>query len=156
MALEEYQRKRRFTKTPEPSATLREEGEYRFVVQEHQASHLHWDFRLELPENVDGTGFWVLKSWAIPKEPPQEKGIKRLAVEVEDHPVDYIDFEGEIPQGEYGAGQVIIWDQGRFSLIKRTKDEIEFELFGQKLKGTYVLLRTHWQGKNKNWLFFKK
>ncbi len=156
MPLEKYRAKRRFDKTWEPKGELVEKGEYFFVVQKHQASHLHWDFRLELPENTDGSGFWVLKSWAIPKEPPQEAGVKRLAVQVEDHPVDYLDFEGEIPEGQYGAGRVEIWDSGNFNLIQRTGDKLEFELFGQKLKGFYVLVRTKMGGNSQNWLLFKK
>src|SRR4030042_3616072 len=117
-----------------------------FVIQEHHASHLHWDFRLEL----DG----VLKSWAIPKEPPKEKGVKRLAIEVEDHDLSYANFEGEIKEG-YGKGIVKIWDKGNFKLIKRTPKEIEFELKGKKLKGKYVLLKTNFNDNKKNWLIFK-
>lgn len=116
---------------------------YRFVVQEHKARRLHWDFRLEL----DG----VLKSFAVPKGPPEEPGIRRLAVEVEDHPVNYITFEGTIPKGEYGAGTVKIWDKGKFKLKHRTKDIYEFILYGKRLNGTYALVRF----KDRNWLMIK-
>ena len=105
----------------------------KFVIQEHHAKHLHWDFRLELDK--------VLKSWAIPKKPPKEKGTKRLAVQVDDHALSYIGFEGIIPKGMYGAGTVKIWDKGTFKLIERTKDKIEFDLKGKKLKGRYELIR---------------
>lgn len=115
----------------------------RFVVQEHHASHLHWDFRLEL----DG----VLVSWAVPKGPPTEPGVKRLAIRVEDHPLDYIDFEGVIPEGEYGAGTVEIWDSGEYRLIDRSPRALEFELLGKRLRGVYKLLNM----KDKNWLMFK-
>ncbi|MBU2104825.1 MAG: 3'-phosphoesterase, partial [Nanoarchaeota archaeon] len=117
-----------------------------FTVQEHNASHLHWDFRLEL----DG----VLKSWAVPKEPPTEKGLKRLAIEVEDHDLSYANFEGDIKEG-YGKGSVKIWDKGTFKLIKKTSKEIEFELKGKKLKGKYVLLKTNFGKKENGWLIFK-
>lgn len=156
MSLEEYSKKRKFNKTTEPKGKTTLKGEFRFVIHKHQASHLHWDFRLELPENADGSGFWVLKSWAVPKEPPAEGGVKRLAVGVEDHPVDYISFEGEIPEGQYGAGIVKIWDSGSFNLKNRTENEIEFELLGKKLKGNYALVHTKMGGNPKNWLFFKK
>jgi DNA ligase D-like protein (predicted 3'-phosphoesterase) len=116
----------------------------RFVIQKHSATHLHYDFRLEL----DG----VLKSWAIPKEPPSEAGIKRLAVQVEDHDLNYIGFEGMIPKGEYGAGKVEVWDKGTFKLKYRTQDKIMLTLDGSKLTGDYTLLRFK---KNENWLFFK-
>lgn len=116
----------------------------RFVIQKHQATHLHYDFRLEM----DG----VLKSWAVPKEPPKKAGVKRLAVQVEDHALDYIDFEGTIPEGMYGAGTVEIWDKGAYMLKTRRENKIEFTLQGSKLKGDYVLIRF----RNKNWLFFKK
>lgn len=115
----------------------------RFVVQKHHASHLHWDFRLEL----DG----VLKSWAVPKEPPSESKDKRLAVEVEDHDIDYIDFEGEIPEGHYGAGKVEIWDKGDFALESRDNKKLVFQLNGEKLNGRYILINTS----GRNWLFFK-
>jgi len=117
----------------------------RFVVQEHHASHLHWDFRLEM----DG----VLKSWAVPKEPPTQPGIRRLAVEVEDHPLSYIDFEGVIEEGQYGAGKVNVWDKGNYMLESRKSDKIVFELMGNKLKGRYTLV--HFSDKPENWLFFK-
>jgi DNA ligase D-like protein (predicted 3'-phosphoesterase) len=117
----------------------------RFVVQKHAATHLHFDFRLEM----DG----VLKSWAIPKEPSTEPNVKRLAVEVEDHPVSYIDFEGTIAEGEYGAGTVEIWDKGTYSLESRKLNMLVFNLNGTRLNGDYVLLRFK-QGKN--WLFFKR
>lgn len=151
--LKEYQEKRRFEKTPEPAGEIRETGHNRFVVQEHHASHLHYDFRLEMTATPEG-GEWVLKSWAVPKGVPTEIGVKHLAVAVEDHPVDYIDFEGKIPAGLYGAGTVRIWDRGRYKLIKRTAKEIELILDGKLLQGCYVLVRTDWKG-NDNWLVFK-
>ncbi len=141
--LDDYAKKRRFARTPEPSGKVKRRGGNRFVVQEHHASRLHWDFRLEL----DG----VLKSWAVPKGPPEEPGIKRLAVHVEDHPVDYITFEGSIPKGEYGAGTVKIWDKGTFKLKRRTDDIYEFWLKGKRLKGKYALVRF----KERNWLMLK-
>ena len=118
-----------------------------FVVQEHHAKHLHYDFRLE----IEG----VLKSWAVPKEPPKVKGVKRLAVAVADHDIDYANFEGKIPEGEYGAGKVKVWDKGRYKMISKHKSKIVFELKGKKLKGEYVLLRFEKAGP-KNWLLFKK
>jgi len=117
----------------------------RFAIQKHYATHLHYDFRLEM----DG----VLKSWAVPKEPPTESGVKRLAVLVEDHELSYIDFEGIIPEGMYGAGKVEIWDRGTYTLKHRSRDKIVFTLHGEKLSGDYVLVR--FKG-DKNWLFFKK
>lgn len=116
----------------------------RFVIHKHLARKLHFDFRLELGG--------VLKSWAVPKGMPMEKGVKRLAVQVEDHPLDFINFEGTIPKGEYGAGTIIIWDTGTYELLKKTDKIIEFYLHGKKIFGKYVLLI--W--KNKNWLLFKK
>ncbi|MFH0832796.1 MAG: DNA polymerase ligase N-terminal domain-containing protein [Candidatus Aenigmatarchaeota archaeon] len=122
-----------------------------FVIQIHRAKKLHWDFRIEL----DG----VLKSWAVPKEPPKEKGIKRLAIMVEDHDLSYANFEGTIPEGSYGAGTVKIWDSGSYELKERKKSELIFVLHGKKLNGEYVLLKlkpsTKFKGKN-NWLFFRK
>jgi DNA ligase D-like protein (predicted 3'-phosphoesterase) len=117
----------------------------RFVVQRHDASRLHWDFRLEM----DG----VLKSWAVPKEPPTRPGLRRLAVAVEDHDLDYIDFRGVIPEGEYGAGTVEIWDRGDFELESRKPKKIVFELHGEKMKGRYTLV--HFTEKAENWLLFK-
>src|SRR3990167_6533930 len=115
----------------------------RFVIQKHKSTHLHFDFRLEM----DG----VLKSWAVPKGLPEEPGIKRLAVAVEDHPLGYIDFEGVIPEGSYGAGEVEIWDKGEYELESREKDKIVFHLAGKKLKGRYALIHTN----DKNWLILK-
>ncbi|TAK35375.1 MAG: 3'-phosphoesterase [Chloroflexota bacterium] len=143
--MEEYKRKRDFGATPEPAGRPGETCGDRFVVQEHHASHLHWDFRLEM----DG----VLKSWAVPKGPPLEPGVKRLAVQVEDHPVEYIDFAGTIPADQYGGGTVEIWDAGRFTLEERREDRLSFELHGQKLVGSYALIRT---GPGKNWLLMKR
>jgi len=98
----------------------------------------------------------VLKSWAVPKEPPTIKGIKRLAIQVEDHPLNYANFEGEIPKGNYGAGKVEIWDAGTYELDDLKRDKIEFELHGKKLKGKYVLVKTKYgKQKDKSWLFFK-
>ena len=119
-----------------------------FVVHEHHATHLHWDLRLE----IGG----LLKSWALPKTPPRTAGIKRLAIQVEDHVRSYANFEGEIPEGQYGAGKVIIWDRGKFHLIEKSDTKFLFELKGLKLKGRYVLVRTHYGDKpEKSWLFFK-
>ncbi len=112
-------------------------------MQEHHASRLHWDFRLEM----EG----VLKSWAIPKGPPLVKGIRRLAIEVEDHPLEYIDFEGVIPEGNYGAGIVSIWDKGYYKLMDKKTNKLTMALLGGKLKGGYVLVLT----KNNQWLMLK-
>ena len=119
----------------------------RFVIQEHHASHFHYDFRLEM----EG----VLKSWAIPKGPPIEPTEKRLAVLVEDHPLEYIYFEGVIPEGEYGAGQVLIWDKGTYELQEKKVDKISFSLEGEKLKGNFTLLRLKKGKKENEWLFLK-
>ena len=117
-----------------------------YVIQKHNASHLHWDLRLE----HDG----VLKSWAIPKEPPRKKGIKRLAVAVEDHDLGYEKFEGEIAKGEYGAGKVEIWDSGTYTAEKFDDKHIMIDIKGKKLKGAYVLINL--AGQKKNWLIFKR
>jgi DNA ligase D-like protein (predicted 3'-phosphoesterase) len=116
-----------------------------YVIQKHTATHLHFDLRLEM----DG----ALKSWAIPKEPPTSPAVKRLAVQVEDHPVEYASFEGTIAEGEYGAGTVEIWDKGTYKLIDRKEDKLIVEINGAKLSGVYVLVRFK---DKKNWLFFKK
>jgi DNA ligase D-like protein (predicted 3'-phosphoesterase) len=118
-----------------------------FVVQRHAARNLHWDFRIEL----NG----VLKSWAVPKEPPTKPGVKRLAVAVADHDLSYADFEGVIPEGQYGAGTVKIWDRGEYEMISEHKEKMVFLLKGKKMKGEYVLLRFAKAGE-KNWLLFKK
>lgn len=152
MALEEYKKKRDFKKTGEPAGKFSARDQNRFVVQKHAASHLHFDFRLE-------TG-GVLKSWAIPKEPSTDTSVKRLAVQVEDHPVDYIDFTGKIPEGEYGAGTVSIWDRGTYQNLKTdslTKQlsagQLEIKLAGKKLKGNFALVR--FKGQVKNWMLIK-
>ena len=116
----------------------------RFVIQKHAATHLHYDFRLEMDN--------VLKSWAIPKEPPTEPGIKRLAMQVEDHELSYIDYEGTIPKGQYGAGKVEIWDKGTYRLISKDKKMIVFTLNGKKLSGDYTLINFK---EDKNWLILK-
>ena len=144
MGLAEYQAKRDFDKTPEPVGNFENNGEGRFVVHRHQARHLHYDFRLEM----EG----VLKSWAVPKGVPTESGVRRLAVQVEDHPIDYIDFAGEIPEGQYGAGTVEVWDNGEFQLEKKESDRLEFTLNGKKLSGDYILIHTD----DKNWLLIKR
>lgn len=118
-----------------------------FVIHEHHATHLHWDMRL----SMDG----VLKSWALPKIPPTECGIKRLALQTQDHSLDYANFEGIIPKGLYGAGEVKIWDKGKYELITRAQNKIEFTLYGKKLKGTYVLFKFK-KGGNNQWLFLKE
>lgn len=122
---------------------MNDEGIY--VVQKHAATHLHFDLRLEM----DG----VLKSWAVPKELPTSPGVKRLIVQVEDHPLNYANFEGNIPAGEYGAGKVEIWDKGRYKMVDRKENKLVVDINGTRLKGTYVLVRFK---SEKNWLFFKK
>ena len=116
-----------------------------YVVQKHLASHLHYDLRLE----HNG----ALKSWALPKEPPLSAGTKRLAVEVEDHELGYENFEGIIPEGNYGAGKVEIWDKGSYEAEKFEKDRIVVDIKGERLSGRYVLVKL--KGQKKNWLFFK-
>ena len=155
MPLKEYEQKRDFGKTAEPQAKARLDGpaEAVFVVQKHKSTRLHYDFRLE----VDG----VLKSWAIPKGPSLNPSQKRLAVMVEDHPYDYKDFEGVIPQGEYGAGTVMIWDEGAYAVAEGDPagaleaGVMKFELDGKKLKGTFSLVHTRMGGKDQNWLLIK-
>jgi len=119
-----------------------------YVIHKHAASRLHYDLRLEM----DG----VLKSWAVPKEPPREEGVKRLAVAVEDHELDYANFEGSIPKGQYGAGTVDIWDKGTYEVLEKAKDKIIFCLMGSKLKGVFCLVKFKPDAADKNWLFFKK
>ncbi len=146
MTLTKYKTKRNLKKSGEPKAKIKKSKSRIWVIHKHHASHLHWDLRLEINK--------VLKSWAVPKEPPKTKGVKRLAIAVEDHPLDYATFEGTIPEGNYGAGKVEIWDNGTFELIKKTPKEIEFKLDGKKMKGTFVLIKTKY-GKGNSWLFFK-
>jgi bifunctional non-homologous end joining protein LigD len=139
MSLKEYTRKRNFGETAEPEAALGKHAEYRFVIQKHAASRLHYDFRLE----ING----VLKSWAVPKGVPFTKGEKRLAVQVEDHPVSYINFEGTIPKGQYGGGTVMVWDKGTFStddklsIRELSNGKLHFTLAGKKLQGDWYLVQ---------------
>ncbi|MCV9917440.1 DNA ligase D [Pseudomonas sp. BT-42-2] len=153
--LQEYQRKRDFSATPEP-AGKRQRGKQvhalQYCIQKHDASHLHYDFRLEL----DGT----LKSWAIPKGPSLDPKVRRLAVHVEDHPLDYADFEGNIPEGHYGAGDVIVWDRGIWEPegdphASYAKGKLRFRLQGEKLSGVWNLFRTHLAGKKEQWMLVK-
>jgi bifunctional non-homologous end joining protein LigD len=120
----------------------------KFVIHEHHASHLHFDFRLEMGG--------VLKSWAVPKGPSMNPADKRLAVMVENHDLEYAEFEGTIPEGEYGAGEVVIWDKGTYALVSGSIDsgKLEFRLNGTKLNGIFVLARM--KGKQKEWLLIKK
>lgn len=154
MDLNKYNKNRDFTSTTEPKGEIKKsEKELIFVVQEHVASHLHYDFRLEM----DG----VLKSWVIPKGPSMNPKEKRLAILVEDHPYAYKDFEGAIPEGNYGAGTVIVWDNGSYTLEDgNTKESIKkghlsFVLNGKKLKGEFALARLKIKQKNA-WLLIKK
>lgn len=157
MPLVEYRKKRHFDKTSEPAgkaAKSKPRGRLSYVIQKHAATRLHYDFRLEL----DG----VLKSWAVPKGPSFDPADKRLAVEVEDHPIEYAKFEGRIPEGEYGAGEVIVWDRGKWSPIGDPheglrKGNLKFELDGEKLRGEWVLVRLHGreQSGKPNWLLIK-
>ena len=119
----------------------------RFVVHEHDASRLHYDFRLEM----DG----VLRSWAVPKGPSMDPSEKRLAVQVEDHPLEYIDFEGTIPEGEYGAGTVGVWDHGTYTPLLEKAEEIKFSLNGEKLQGSFVLVKLKKGEKGNEWLLIK-
>jgi bifunctional non-homologous end joining protein LigD len=151
MSLTEYARKRNFAKTAEPRPKpATRKGQFRFVIQKHAASHLHYDFRLEL----GGT----LKSWAVPKGVPYKKGEKRLAMEVEDHPVSYIDFEGIIPQGQYGGGTVMVWDRGTYEPLSPSPSreleggKLHFILHGKKVQGEWYLVRLR-QGNQ--WLLIK-
>ena len=170
MPLEEYKRKRRFEETPEPPPKLEKKSQHRFVVQKHRATRLHYDFRLEM----EG----VLKSWAVPKGPSLDPNDKRLAMQVEDHPVSYFDFEGIIPEGNYGAGTVMVWDVGTWEplspqLVKGkyvpasdaeatamlTKGDLKIRLHGERLKGDFALI--HIKGrrpgsKGTEWLLIKK
>jgi DNA ligase D-like protein (predicted 3'-phosphoesterase) len=143
--LEAYRLKRNFALTSEPAGEARGTGESRFVVQEHHASQLHYDFRLE----IEG----VLRSWAIPKEPPQKPGIRHLAVQVEDHPLEYIDYEGTIPEGQYGAGTVLICDYGTYNLEESEPSKLKFILHGMKLRGHYALVRM--EKRPQDWLLIK-
>jgi DNA ligase D-like protein (predicted 3'-phosphoesterase) len=150
MKLKDYKEKRNFSNSPEPkeSKSRKKAGKLVYVIQRHQASHLHYDLRLE----EEG----VLKSWAIPKEPPQEEGIKRLAVQTEDHPLGYEEFEGVIPEGQYGAGKVETWDKGDYIPLEVTASKWIIEIKGEKLQGRYCLIKLKAKdSKDNNWLFFK-
>jgi bifunctional non-homologous end joining protein LigD len=159
MTLNEYQKKRHFGVTPEPSgkASDRREKEFHliYVVQKHRATNLHYDFRLEW----HGT----LLSWAVPKGPSLDPSVKRLAMQVEDHPTDYANFERVIPQGEYGGGTVMVWDKGTWEPevedveAALQKGDLKFTLRGKKLKGSWVLVRTRGYGRSsdKSWLLIK-
>jgi bifunctional non-homologous end joining protein LigD len=155
MPLEEYAAKRRFEKTPEPAPGKPRQGGNHFCVQRHDATRLHYDFRLE----IDG----VLKSWAVPKGPTLDPGLKHFAAHVEDHPVEYGDFEGTIPAGNYGAGSVMLWDRGTFDLIGNTpgleqiaRGDLKFQLHGEKLNGDFALVLMKGRGKGNEWLLLKK
>lgn len=162
MTLKKYRAKRDFKKTPEPKGGSKSKTELSFVVQEHHASHLHWDFRLEHKG--------VLLSWAIPKGPPTTAGVKRLAVMVEDHPLSYGSFEGTIPKGNYGAGTVKIWDKGTFMARgAETKQEssksieeglekghLSITLRGRKLKGNFDLIHLKRADRENMWILIKQ
>jgi bifunctional non-homologous end joining protein LigD len=169
MALEEYKRKRRFEETPEPPPKVETKAGHRFVVQEHDATRLHYDFRLE----IEG----VLKSWAVPKGPSLDPADKRLAVQVEDHPVSYFDFEGNIPEGNYGAGTVMVWDVGTWqplspvavkgkyvpgteaeAVTMLAKGDLKFRLQGKRLRGDFALVKMRGRpgSKGTEWLMIKK
>jgi bifunctional non-homologous end joining protein LigD len=149
--LAEYNRKRRFGVTPEPAGKLgrAKNKEREFVVQKHRASHLHYDFRLE----HDG----VMLSWSVPKGPSLDPSVRRLAMQTEDHPIDYNQFEGVIPEGEYGGGTVMIWDRGTWEPevddVDRAlaKGDLKFKLHGKKLRGSWVLVRM----RDRQWLLIK-
>lgn len=151
-SLETYRQKRDFSKTAEPPPVVparRQGSKRRFVIQKHAASHLHYDFRLEM----DG----VLKSWAVPKGPPLSRETKRLAMPTEDHPLDYLSFEGSIPKGQYGGGTVMVWDIGTYELIEGNfyKGSLKFYLSGKKLKGEWILSRSREDGERPKWYLIK-
>ncbi len=160
-SLERYRSKRDFRKTDEPSGSDGSEGgDRRFVIQKHDASTLHYDVRIE----ADG----VLKSWAVPKGPSTDPREKRLAVRTEDHPLEYAGFEGVIPEGEYGAGTVLVWDAGTYENLRRDDDgneipitdsidqgQVEIRLDGEKLRGGYALVHAKLGGDEENWLLVK-
>ncbi|MGD1072253.1 MAG: DNA polymerase ligase N-terminal domain-containing protein [Bryobacteraceae bacterium] len=158
MSLQEYVRKRDFRQTPEPApGKIVPAGTHsgRFFIQRHNATRLHYDFRLE----IDGT----LKSWAIPKGPSLDPAVKHLAAMVEDHPLDYGDFEGNIPKGQYGGGSVMLWDRGTFEAIGEEtamaqieRGDLKFRLHGEKLNGAWALVRMKNRGKGNEWLIIKK
>jgi bifunctional non-homologous end joining protein LigD len=152
--LSEYQSKRHFEKTPEPKGEVDGAGKRVFVVQKHAATRLHYDLRLEL----DG----VLRSWAVPKGPSMNPADKRLAIQVEDHPFEYRKFEGSIPKGEYGGGEVIVWDEGTYTPegnldahAQLAKGDFKFQLRGEKLRGSFVLVRLKTQKSKNEWLLIK-
>lgn len=152
MALKKYHKKRDFVESPEPKGKIKDKNVLLFVVQKHDASHLHYDFRLA----ING----VLKSWAVPKGPCLDPTVKRLAVEVEDHPLEYAAFEGAIPKGAYGGGTVMVWDYGGWEaetdLAKAyKKGEMKFTLYGEKLSGGWHLIRTKREANKPQWLLFK-
>ncbi|MBV8905984.1 MAG: hypothetical protein JOZ22_20295 [Acidobacteriia bacterium] len=155
MALDEYSAKRRFSQTPEPPPGKESKQPSNFFcVQRHDATRLHYDFRLEM----DG----VLKSWAIPKGPVLDPGLKHFAAQVEDHPVDYGNFEGNIPEGNYGAGSVMLWDRGTWELLgdkkgaeQLARGDLKFRLHGEKLSGEFALVRMKGR-KGNEWLLIKK
>jgi bifunctional non-homologous end joining protein LigD len=161
MPLAEYRKKRKFGRTPEPSGKRVRRATRKdpiFVVQKHDASRLHFDFRLE----IDGT----LASWAIPRGPSLNSGDKRLAVMTEDHPLEYAEFEGVIPEGQYGAGTVMVWDRGRYELCSHEaagtqleRGELKFALHGVKLRGEFVLIHSGARSANpsrsQQWLLIK-
>src|ERR671926_1355265 len=153
MGLETYQKMRDFARTPEPRGKLSKANRRRFVVQEHHASKLHFDFRLEM----EG----VLKSWSVPRGPSLDPSEKRLAVETEDHPVEYLKFEGLIPEGEYGAGEHMRWDGGTYEVLgegtaaeQLEAGRLDFALKGEKLKGAFTLLKM--KRRAGEWLLFKR
>src|SRR6516225_1310468 len=156
MGLEEYAAKRQFSKTPEPPPKeLATQVSNYFCVQRHDATRLHYDFRLE----IDG----VLKSWAVPKGPSLDPGVKHFAAHVEDHPVEYGGFEGNIPAGNYGAGSVMLWDRGSFELLggvagdqQIARGDLKFRLHGEKLRGDFALVHMKGRGKGNEWLILKK
>ena len=158
MSLEQYRAKRNFNISSEPAGSAKksnQKGAMLFVVQKHRATQLHYDFRLEL----NGT----LLSWAVPKGPSTDPSVKRLAMQVEDHPIEYANFEGVIPEGEYGGGTVMVWDTGEWTPEIEDAEEglrkgdLKFRLQGKKLKGSWVLVRTHGFGSkaDKSWLLIK-
>jgi len=167
-SLSEYERKRDFNKTGEPSGAKKRKARAkpkrrhpRFSIQKHSATSLHYDLRLE----VDG----VLASWAVPKGPSLDPRDKRLAMRTEDHPLEYLEWEGVIPKGQYGAGPMIVWDRGVFQNISETRGgrpmelaeaievgDVKIFMLGEKIKGAYALVRTGPAGEREKWLLIKK